>query len=49
MQTLSALGNAPLVDLQAPTGDGLNATRRDEISEVNQMLNRFHNQEVFLS
>ena len=37
MQALSALGNAPVVDLQAPTGDGLNSTQHDEILEVNQM------------
>ncbi len=48
MQTLSALGNAPLVDLQAPTGDGLNATRRDEISEVNQMKKLLFQSSVLL-
>ncbi len=37
MQTLSALCNAPVVGLQAPTCDGVNSAQRDEILEVNQM------------
>lgn len=39
MQTLSALCNAPVVGLQAPTCDGLNSIQRDEILEVNQRMN----------
>ena len=39
MQTLSALCNAPVVGLQAPTCDGLNSSQHDEILEVNQRMN----------